>query len=72
LTALANTNWRANMTDIALAFFIGFLVGLVMRPKDKDMLDDVLERNEKYRKYEEEIKYYKDLCKWHVEQRNNK
>jgi hypothetical protein len=51
---------------------IGFLVGLVIRPKDKDMLDDVLERNEKYRKYEEEIKYYKDLCKWHVEQRNKK
>ena len=60
------------MTEIALSFFIGFLVGLVMRPKDKDMLDDVLERNEKYRKYEEEIQYYKDLCKWHVEQRNKK
>jgi hypothetical protein len=59
------------MTEIALAFFIGFLVGLVMRPKDKDMLDDVLERNEKYRKYEEEIKYYKDLCKWHVERKHN-
>jgi hypothetical protein len=60
------------MIDIGLAFMIGFLVGLVMRPKDKDMLDDALERNEKYRKYEEEIKYYKDLCKWHVEQRNKK
>jgi hypothetical protein len=60
------------MTEIAISFFIGFLVGLVMRPKNKDMLDDVLERNEKYRKYEEEIKYYKDLCKWHVEQRNKK
>ena len=60
------------MTEIALSFFIGFLVGLVIRPKDKDMLDDVLERNEKYRKYEEEIQYYKDLCKWHVEQRNKK
>jgi len=58
--------------DIGLTFMIGFLVGLVMRPKDKDMLDDVLERNEKYRKYEKEIKYYKDLCKWHVEQRNKK
>ena len=57
------------MTEIALSFFIGFLIGLAMRPKDKDMLDDVLERNEKYCKYEEEIKYYKDLCKWHVEQR---
>ena len=60
------------MIDIGLAFMIGFLIGLVMRPKDKDMLDDVLERNEKYRKYEEEIQYYKDLCKWHVEQRNKK
>jgi len=59
------------MTEIALSFFIGFLVGLVMRPKDKDMLDDVLERNEKYRKYEEEIQYYKDLCKWHVERKQN-
>ena len=59
------------MTEIALSFFIGFLVGLVMRPKDKDMLDDVLERNEKYRKYEEEIKYYKDLCKWHVERKQH-
>jgi len=59
------------MTEIALSFFIGFLVGLVMRPKDKDMLDDVLERNEKYRKYEEEIQYYKDLCKWHVERKHN-
>ena len=57
------------MTEIALTFFIGFLVGLVIRPKDKDMLDDVLERNEKYRKYEEEIQYYKDLCKWHVERK---
>jgi hypothetical protein len=62
----------AIVIDIGLAFMIGFLIGLVMRPKDKDMLDDVLERNEKYRKYEEEIKYYKDLCKWHVEQRNKK
>lgn len=60
------------MTEIALAFFIGFLVGLVMRKKDQDVVNDTMERNEKYRKYEEEIKYYKDLCKWHVEQRNNK
>ena len=60
------------MTEIALAFFIGFLVGLVMRPKDKDVINDTMERNEKYRKYEEEIRYYKELCKWHVEQKEKK
>ena len=60
------------MTEIALSFFIGFLIGLVMRPKDQDVIADTMMRNEKYRKYEEEIKYYKDLCKWHVEQRNKK
>ena len=43
-----------------------------MRPKDQDVIADTMMRNEKYRKYEEEIKYYKDLCKWHVEQRNKK
>jgi hypothetical protein len=59
------------MTEIALSFFIGFLVGLVMRPKDKDAVNEVIERNEKYRKYEEEIKYYKDLCKWHVERKHD-
>ena len=60
------------MTEIALAFFIGFLVGLVMRKKDQDVVNDTMERNEKYRKYEEEIKYYKDLCHWHVEQKEKK
>ena len=60
------------MTEIALSFFIGFLIGLVMRPKDQDVIADTMMRNEKYRKYEEEIKYYKNLCKWHAEQRNKK
>jgi hypothetical protein len=59
------------MTEIALFFFIGFLVGLVMRPKDQDVINDTMERNEKYRKYEEEIQYYKNLCKWHVERKQN-
>ena len=60
------------MIDIGLAFMIGFLIGLVMRPKDKDVINDTMERNEKYRKYEEEIRYYKELCKWHVEQKEKK
>jgi hypothetical protein len=55
--------------EIGLAFMVGFLVGLVMRPKDKDLEEQLAIYNRKYQKYEEELKYYKDLCKWHVEQK---
>jgi len=58
------------MTEIGLAFFIGFLIGLVMRPKDKDLKEQTDIYNRKYEEYEKEIVYYKDLCKWHVEQKN--
>ena len=27
------------MTEIGLAFIIGFMIGLVMRPKDKDLVE---------------------------------
>jgi hypothetical protein len=57
------------MTEIALAFFIGFLIGLIMRPKDKDLQEQTEIYNRTYQKYEEEIQYYKDLCHWHVQQR---
>jgi hypothetical protein len=59
------------MTEIALSFFIGFLIGLVMRPKDKDLQEQTEIYNRAYQKYEEEIQYYKDLCKWHVERKHN-
>lgn len=57
------------MTEIGIAFFIGFMIGLVMRPKDKDLEEQMNIYNQKYQEYEKEILYYKDLCKWHVEQR---
>jgi hypothetical protein len=60
------------MTEIALSFFIGFLIGLVMRPKDPNIKEQTDIYNRKYQEYEDEIKYYKDLCHWHVEQRKNK
>ena len=58
------------MTDIALAFFIGFLIGLVMRRQDADMAEQKRIYDEKLKEYEYNITYYKNLCKWHVEQRN--
>jgi hypothetical protein len=54
------------MTDIALAFFIGFLVGLVMRREDKDIAEQKRIYDDKLKEYESNIKYYKNLCGWHA------
>ena len=59
------------MTEIGLAFFIGFLIGLVMRPKDKGLKEQQEIYETRYKEYEASIKYYKDLCKWHVERNQN-
>jgi hypothetical protein len=60
------------MTEIALAFFIGFIIGLVIRKKDPSIKEQTDIYNRKCQEYEQEIKYYKDLCQWHVQQRKNK
>ena len=60
------------MTEIALAFFIGFLIGLIIRKKDPSIKEQTDNYNRKYQEYEQEIKYYKDLCHWHVQQKENK
>ena len=57
------------MTEISIAFFIGFMIGLVMRPKDKDLKEQQEIYDNKLFEYQKEIEYYKDLCHWHVEQR---
>jgi hypothetical protein len=62
------------MIDYIVAGLIGFLIGLVCRfgDKDKDIKEQVDIYNRTYQKYEEQIKYYKELCKWHVEQKEKK
>jgi uncharacterized membrane-anchored protein YhcB (DUF1043 family) len=57
------------MTEIGLAFMIGFIVGLVMRPKDKDLEEQQEIYDNKLNQYAKDLSYYKGLCKWHVEQR---
>jgi len=57
------------MIEIGLAFFIGFLIGLVMRPKDKNIQEQKEIYDNKLFEYRKDVEYYKDLCKWHVEQR---
>jgi len=59
------------MTDIALAFFIGFLIGLVMRRQDKDIAEQKRVYDDKLKEHEYNLQYYKNLCKWHVERMKN-
>ena len=60
------------MTEIGLAFIIGFMIGLVMRPKDKDLVEQKAIYDKKVAQYEIDLQYYKQLCRWHVEQKNGK
>ena len=60
------------MTEIGLAFIIGFMIGLVMRPKDKDLEEQKAIYDKKVIQYEIDLQYYKQLCRWHVEQKNGK
>jgi hypothetical protein len=57
------------MIEIGLAFMIGFLIGLIMRPKDKDLTEQQAIYDKKVIQYEIDLAYYKQLCHWHVKQR---
>jgi len=60
------------MTEIGLAFIIGFMIGLVIKPKDKDLQEQQDIYDKKVIQYETDIAYYKQLCKWHVERNSGK
>lgn len=57
------------MTEMGLAFFIGLMVGLWLKPKDKDLSEQQAIYDKKVIQYEIDLAYYKQLCHWHVEQR---
>lgn len=57
------------MIEIFVAFIVGALVGYWVKPKDPELQQQIDIYNRTYQKYEKEIKYYKELCKWHAEQR---
>ena len=58
------------MTEIFIAFIVGALIGYWARPKDPELQQQIEMYNRNYEKYEQEIQYYKDLCKWHVERKS--
>jgi hypothetical protein len=60
------------MTDIFLAFLFGVLMGYIARPKDKDIEEQQAIYTMMYKKYSEDVKYYKYLCHWHVQQKEKK
>jgi len=55
------------MIDIGIALLIGFMAGLYIKPKDKDLVEQQRIYDEKVKQFEQDITYYKNLCKWHVE-----
>jgi len=59
------------MIEFALGFMVGFVIGLYVKPKDKDIAEQKRIYEEKLKEYEMNIKYYKNLCKWHAERKAN-
>jgi len=59
------------MIDIGIALLIGFMAGLYIKPKDKDLVEQQRIYDEKVKQFEQDITYYKNLCKWHVERKHN-
>jgi hypothetical protein len=57
------------MIEAGIMFMIGLLIGLVLRPKDPELQDQKKMYDIMYKKYAEDVQYYKDLCKWHVDQK---
>ena len=57
--------------ELLACFFIGFIVGaLTNRSKDQKELEQMYLKKEM--QYLIDIEYYKALCNWHVEQKENK
>jgi hypothetical protein len=57
------------MFDLICAVAIGMLLGYCLKKEQKPPIVDTLTNQVEH--YEKELKYYKDLCKWHAE-RNKK
>jgi len=57
------------MFDLICAVAIGMLLGYSLKKEPKTPAVDILTNQVEY--YEKELKYYKNLCKWHAE-RNKK
>jgi hypothetical protein len=57
------------MIELLFAVGIGIVIGYLLKREQRPSVVDTLTNQVEY--YEKELKYYKDLCKWHAE-RNKK
>jgi hypothetical protein len=55
------------MIDLLFALVIGMALGYCLKREQKPPVLDIL--NSQVEHYEKELKYYKDLCKWHAERK---
>ena len=56
------------MSDI-LAFFFGVLLGFVIHYNRKPQLPAIDVLSNQVQELEKQLAYYKDLCLWHVEEK---
>jgi uncharacterized membrane-anchored protein YhcB (DUF1043 family) len=57
------------MIELLCALAIGIILGFLLKNEKKPPIVEVLQNQVEH--YEKELKYYKDLCKWHVERKKN-
>lgn len=58
--------------EIGIAFLIGLMLGIMLKPKDKTLQEQEEEHKKKVIQYEIDLAYYRQLCKWHVERAKEK
>ena len=56
------------MSDI-LMFFFGMVLGFIIQYNRKPQIPAVDILSNQVEELEKEVAYYKDLCKWHVEEK---
>jgi len=57
--------------ELLICFFIGFVVGSLSRKKNLTLEEQEKIYMKKEMEYLIEIEYYKELCKWHAERKQN-
>ena len=55
------------MMEIFTAVFIGMIFGYLLRKEKEPPIVEILQNQ--VEQYEKDLVYYKDLCKWHVEEK---
>jgi hypothetical protein len=55
------------MIELICALIVGLILGYCLKQEQKPPIVEILQSRVEH--YEKELKYYKDLCKWHAERK---